>query len=485
MKSSKVKTIIIIVLAVILVAESGVMIFRKGGSKGGDIDVTLNISTEGTGREIGEAVSAVINDLVSGISGGVIPAGSISAAVKSVVYSDFVVNTVASIAMPLLYQTLVDLRMLDFATNMDLYATGPLFAEKIAGRDYTCVDKDGQRKPLVDVLNAVGKDWKYMDTKVSYTDENGKQTETTIWNSIRWGVSDEATFYAAMNDVGEALRGVLEVALQGRERVVNVNVPEVFLGTSSIPINMDAATVYNETGAGGWEKGIVPLFNALGLVEGEYPSVEEFNAYESAADVWKAIFGSVLKLVEKVEADPVNGLTSMLVGFADAVESGSFKAGFETMRLDAKFNKLAAVAMDFSDGLLFNLGDALLEIVEQLGIKVTGSFNDLLDSLPGALLKKSVDLPQMDVAALKACAAETTLPNGNKAFKADSGKVVAFLVEYVMDDQVVAAIINATSLAGTPEGQQIISSVSKSEEGLKELANVIVKLILSKLQPAA
>ena len=266
MKSSKVKTIIIIVLAVILVAESGVMIFRKGGSKGGDIDVTLNISTEGTGREIGEAVSAVINDRVSGISGGVIPAGSISAAVKSVVYSDFVVNTVASIAMPLLYQTLVDLRMLDFATNMDLYATGPLFAEKIAGRDYTCVDKDGQRKPLVDVLNAVGKDGKYMDTKVSYTDENGKQTETTIWNSIRWGVSDEATFYAAMNDVGEALRGVLEVALQGRERVVNVNVPEVFLGTSSIPINMDAATVYNETGAGGWEKGIVPLFNALGLL---------------------------------------------------------------------------------------------------------------------------------------------------------------------------------------------------------------------------
>lgn len=486
MRKSDVKLIAIIVLAVLVVVE-GIGIIFVGRSNKGDnvINVSLNMSLDGAGDEVGEAVSTVLTDALSGVKNGSIPAGTIGNAVKGVVYSDFVVNAVTSIAMPLLYQTLVDLGMLDFATNMDLYATGPLFATKLEGKTYTCVDKDGERKPLVDVLNAVGEDWTYMDEKVAWKDEDGKQVTTTLWNSIQWGVKDEATFYAAMNDVGEALRGVLEVTMQGKERVVNVNVPEVLVGKDVLPINLDAAVVYNETGKGGWEAGLIPLFNELGLVEGEYPSVEEFNAYESCADIWKAIFGSILNLVDKIEKDPVNGLTSMLVGFADAVDSGKFKGWFETLRLDADFHELATIAMGFNDGLLVNLGDVLLSVVEQTGIKVTGNFNELLDSLPSAIFKKSVNLPDMSVDGLRACATEKTLPNGNKAYTADANKTVNFLVNYICDDEVIKVLVDALGLTGTPEGDRIISGATKSEEGLRELASAVVSVILGKIKPKA
>ena len=483
-KSSIIKTVIIIILAVIIVAESFLLIFREVRSKDPQINVSLTLSIDGMGDSIGSAVGKVLGDTLTGLKSGALPKGGISPAVKEIVYSDLVVSMVASIGLPLLYQTLVGLRMLDFATNMDLFATGPLFAGKLEGKAYTCVDKDGTRKPLTDVLNAVGENWEYMNEKVSYTDEDGKNVETTLWNSIQWGVSDEATFYAALSDIGEALRGALEVSLQGRERVVNVNVPEVILGTDSLPINMDAATIFNATGAGGYEKGLIPLFNALGLEDGDYPSVEEFNAYESTADIWKAIFGSVFKVLEKIESDPVNRLTSLLVNFADIVDSGRFKEMFSTLRLDAEFNKLASMAMDFHDGLLFNVGEALLKIVEETGLNLSGNFNDLLDSTLKVLTKKEGNLPDLDVAALKGCASEKTLPNGNKVLVADSEKVLNFLVNYAMDDELVRAVVNATELGGTPEGEKIIAAASKSEEGLRELVNAILPLILNKLKSA-
>ena len=482
MKESKIKTVIIIILAVIVALEGAFIIFRgAGGKKGNEINVTVNLSYDGMGDAVGAAAGAALGDLLTGLKSGSIPKGGVVSTIKSVVYSDLVVNTVASIAFPLLYQTLVELRMLPYAVNMDLYATGPLFAGKIEGKPYTCVDIDGTRKPLTEVLNAVGEEWTYMDQKVTYVDEDGKTVETTIWNSIQWGVSDEATFFAAMNDIGEGLRGVFEVALQGKERIVNVNVPEVIIGTDKIPINMDAATIYNESSSGGYALGVIPLFNSLGLDEGDYPSGADFASYESTEDMWKAIFQPVFKLLEKVEGDPINVLMSMLVNFADIIDSGSFKTMFETMRLDAKFNKLAAVAMDFHDGLLFNLGDALLSIVEQTGIKVTGNFNELLDSLLKILTKKDGDLPDFDVASLKACSTEKTLSNGNKVYVADSDMVMKLLVDYVMDDELVRAVVNSTELAGTPDGEKIISSAQKSEEGLKELVYVLLPLIQKKL----
>ena len=438
----------------------------------------------GPDKAVGGAVGTALSDVMGSIGNGALQPGSIKEMAAELIYSDFIVNTVMSISYPLLYQTLLDLGMLDFATYMDLYATGPLLAGKLEGKSYTCVDKDGTRKPLTEVLNNVGEDWTYMDTKVSYEDGDGDTRETTLWNSIQWGVTDEASFYSAMNDMGEGLRGVLEVAMQGKERVINVNVLEVLLKFDKIPLNMDAATVFCDDGQGGYAKGLVPLLSTLGLEEGDYPSVDEFKSYTSIADMWKAIFGPVLNLAEKIGNDPVHMLTNMLVNFADLVESGKFKEYMETLRLDATYNKLAALAMGFSDGQLFNLGDALIDIIGESGLNLTGSFNDLMDSFIKVLTKKDGDMPDMDVAGLKACASEKTLSNGTAVLEADPDKVIEFMVNYLMDDQIVSAVVNATELAGTPEGDAIISGVEKSEEGLRQLVNALVPVLLKKLNAA-
>ena len=481
--SYKLKKILIVVLALALLIESAALIGKKGG--GPQVNVTLNLSTEGMGEEIGKSVSAGLSGVVAGVTSGSLPADGVSNIVKNVIYSDFVVNMVMSMAYPMLYQVLTDLGLMDFATYMDLYATGPLLATKLEGKPYTCVDKDGSRKNLTEVLNNVGDDWTYMDAKVTWQDDDGNDRETTLWNSIQWGVTDETSFYAAMNDMGEGLRGCLEVALQGKERVINVNVLEVLLKFDKIPLNMDAATVFNDSGAGGYELALVPLFNSLGLEEGDYPAVSEFNSYTSIGDVWKGIFGPVLKTVEKTEKDPLNHATSMLVNFAAMIESGDLKKNMSTIRLDAKYNKLASLAMGFQDGLLFNLGDALVGMMEDTGLNLSGGFNDLLDSFVKLLTKKDGDLPDMDVAGLLACAEETTLPNGAKYYKADPDKVIEFMVNYLMDDRIVAAVVNATELAGTPEGEAVISGVEKSEEGLKQMVNALLPLLLKKLNAAA
>ncbi|MBQ6067708.1 MAG: hypothetical protein IJK89_12925 [Clostridia bacterium] len=480
----KLKKILVVALAAVVLLESVALLSGKGGGAQNVIDVTLNVSFDGMEKAVSGSIGTALSEAVAGIKAGELKQDSIKNMVTGLIHSDFVVNTVMSISYPLLYQTLVDLGMLDFATYMDLYATGPLLAGKLEGKSYTCVDKDGTRKNLTEVLNNVGEDWTYMDTKVSYEDEDGNTRETTLWNSIQWGVKDEASFYTAMNDMGEGLRGVLEVAMQGKERVINVNVLEVLLKFDKIPFNMDAATIYHAEGQSGYELGLVPLFNSLGLDEGDYPSVSEFNGYNSVGDMWKAIFGPVLTLAEKIENAPVPMLTSMLVNFADLIETGKFKEYMGHLRLDAQYNKLAAMVMGFSDGLLFNLGDALIEIIEESGLNLSGNFNDLLDSFVKVLTKKDGDLPDMDVAGLLACASEKTLSNGAKVYEADPDKVIEFMVNYLMDDRIVAAIVNATELAGTPEGEAVISGVEKSEEGLRQMVNALLPVLLKKLNAA-
>ena len=164
--SYKLKKILIVVLALVVVIESAVLIGKKGGGVN-VIDVTLNMSFDGMEKTISSSIGTAISDAVAGIRAGELKKDSIKNMVTGLIHSDFVVNTVMSLSYPLLYQTLVELGMLDFATFMDLYATGPLLAGKLEGKPYTCVDKDGARKPLTEVLNNVGEDWSYMDTKVS------------------------------------------------------------------------------------------------------------------------------------------------------------------------------------------------------------------------------------------------------------------------------------------------------------------------------
>ncbi|MBR6781493.1 MAG: hypothetical protein IKM24_10830 [Clostridia bacterium] len=473
------RNIIITVVVIALIIGGAVGIVGKNSSEevsGKDQSVvSLQVNMGGVVGDLSDTAS----DLVTDVTGGNFSVASVLGTVKEFVYSDTIVNVIMSLAYPLLKQVLTDLNMLEFAHTIDLYYSGPSLAEQLGENAYTCLDKDGTRKALNDVLNSVGDDWTYMDTEVSYTKENGSSGTTTLWNSIEWGVTDEESFFTVMGEMSKGLRGVLEVCIQGKTRVVNVNVLEVLLDFDAIPIRMDAADIYNESEKTGYELCLVRLFNMLGLVEGEYPSVDEYCGYTEISDMWKGILQPVFAAVDKITQDPMNNLTSLLVNFANAVESGELVNGMRALRMDAKFNPLAALVMGYEDGLLFNLGQSLVEMIESMGIKLSGDFNTLLDSLLIMITKsESADLPNMDVATLITCATAETLTNGNTYYVADAQKVTDFLIEYVVLEGMIEAILQHTSLAGTQTATDIVAGVADGKAGvikaIKTLANALL-----------
>lgn len=483
MQKHKTKNIIIIILVAVLLIENIAVavtgITKKSTSAHNEpAKIELNLSLDGVSSEISSAFS----DFASKFTENGISTSDITGLVKKVVYSDLIVNTIMSMAYPLLFQVLTNLDMMDFATNIDLYPTGPLYAEKIQGSSYTCCDKDGTRKPLTEVLNNVGDDWSYMDTRVTWYDTDGTERTTTLWNSIKWGVTDKESFYKVMSDMSEGLRGVLEICIQSKSRVVNINVVDFLLNTDAIPINLDAATIYNASPKSGYETCLIPLFNTLGLKDGEYPTNAEACAYTNLGDIWKAILEPVLLAVDKAVADPVNGLTSMLINFAYAIETGNLKNSMRALKMDGDFHDLATAVMGFQDGEIYNLGDSLIEIIGEMGIDLTGNFNNLLDGLLKLITKSdAADMPDMDINALFACAAVSYLPDGNAYYTADSQKTVDFLIDYAVNEKIIESVIDLTPLKGTEEAATIISAIGQSKDGLKTIAKTVVGLLLEKL----
>lgn len=481
------KTIVIIVLCAALVLESGVLIARKGGTKKvPETQFVLTISMDGLGDKLGAKLSRTLTDTVTSLIDGKIPEGGIPAIAKTFLYQDFLINAVMSVSFPLLVRVLKDIEMLDFSEAARLHPLPFQMAEVLSGKGYTCCDKDGSRKDICEVLKTANDNWAFFDEKISWKDDDGTDMNTTVWNSIHWNITDETSFFTAMNDMSEGLRGVLEICLQNKEVVANVNALEVLLGTDAIPLNIDAATLFNSTGKSGYETCLIPLFNMLGLDEGEYVSDSDFCGYTELSDIWKAIFDNIMKVLEKTEKDPVNMLTSMLVNFADAMDKGTIVENMKTLKLDADFNVLASLAMGYKDGLLSNLGELLVEVIESLGIKFSGNFNELLDSLPGLIPSVgAMDLPDMDVNKLVSCASEKTLANGNKVYVADAAAVVDYLVDYAVNEQIFQILFEKTDFLTPDEEAKLVSSLGNSKEGIKQLIKTVIPIVLNKLSAAA
>ncbi len=483
LQKSRLKNAVIIILSLVIVIETvafaAVGLTKKPErSHSTEGTIELNLNFDGVGQEISSVVTAFVGNLSEK---GIKPE-DITGLVKKVVYSDLIVNTIMSMAYPLLFQVLTNLEMMDFATNIDLYPTGPLYAAKIQDKPYTCCDKDGSRKPLADVLNNVGSDWTYMDTKVSWVDTDGVQKTTTLWNSIKWGVTDKESFYAVMADMSEGLRGVLEICVQSKSRIVNINVVDFLLNTDALPINMDAATIYNSSPKSGYETCLLTLFSALGLKTGEYPAPAEVCAYTDLGDIWKAILEPVLYAVDKAAADPVNGLTSMLINFAAIIENGTLCNSMRALKMDGDFHDLATAVMGFEDGEIYNLGNSLIEIIGEIGLDISGSFNNLLDGLLKLISKSDyADMPDMNMSALLACASTSTLSDGSVYYTADSQKTIDFLIDYAVNEKIIESIINLTPLKGTEEASTIVSAVGQSRDGLITIAKTLVGILLEKL----
>ena len=242
-------------------------------------------------------------------------------------------------------------------------------------------------------------------------------------------------------------------------------------------------TIYNSSEKSGYEICLAnTLFVALGLKQGEFPAPAEVCAYTNLGDIWKAILEPVLLAVDKAAADPVNGLTSMLINFASAIETGKLTSGMRALKMDGDFHELATKVMGFEDGEIYNLGDSLIEIIGEMGLDITGSFNNLLDGLLKMISKSDyADMPDMDITRLTSCASVTTLADGGTYYIADSQKTIDFLIEYAVNEKIIESIINLTPLKGTPEAATIVSAVGQSKEGLTTIAKTLVGLLLEKL----
>ena len=139
---NKMKNIIFGILVAVIVIEtvafgiSGILGGKNTASApvSGEAQALININTKGMATEVVNAVKPMLEGIVD----GEMPEGGLMGVVEKVVYSDMIVNTLMSISYPLLYDVLVSLDLLEFATELDLYATGPLAATRFEGMSYTC-----------------------------------------------------------------------------------------------------------------------------------------------------------------------------------------------------------------------------------------------------------------------------------------------------------------------------------------------------------
>ena len=486
-KKSKFKTILIIVLAVVIVIESCVLIFGKKNNAepanttppNGEIDTSAVTVQEDPVIEVEE--TAILAKLLGGED------QNVGDMLRGMIYSNSLISTVMSIVYPMLYDQVQS--MLDLVGFIDLFPTGPEFAQQMGNVGYTAVDKDGVRKPLTDVLNSVGSDWSYMDTRVKWTteDEEGNVTEHegNIYDSIDWLVHDQVSFYQAMNDVTLGFRGLIETTVQSRTLTIGLMDAGAKMANidflASIPLSIEAARVYNPSEMTGYQAFFVYLYNLLGLVDGEYPSSEEACGYATMGELWKAIIESVIFAVEKMMQDPAQNVANVITNLVDAIDSGKFIKRFYMTSLYLSYNPLVGKIMKAEDSEQFNLGGTVLGAVDDMNINIRGSWNDLLASVVKMIGGEDMKAPTFNTKAFLAAATPTTLPNGNKVYKASPDKVTAAFVDYLMQDEVVEALLAKVNLFSAEDNKKIVKAFSEADDGISNLLKVIFSVVLANL----
>lgn len=474
------KTIVIVILALVIVFESVALVLTKKDS-GNESDV-ITVPVQGTVAEQPEQPQAATPlEITGGLLSGLLGDGNVGDMLRNMIYSNSIVSALMSAVYPMLYNELNNGGMLDFGPSIHLYATGKLLADQLGNVPYTAVDRDGMRKPLTEILRTVDTNWQYMDSVVKYTDSNDVEQKTTIWNSIDWKVSDQDSFYSAMNNMTLGFRGLLETCMQNKEGVVTINLLEFALDIDKIPVNLDAAVITNTSEKSGYEMCLIYLFNVLGLVDGEYPTSEEFCAYETMGEVWKAIIESVIKAVEKIMTDPANKLASVLINLVNAIDSGRLVSGFRAMHMYGTYHALAKMAMGLEDGEVFNLGNTLIGIIEDMGITITGKFQDTLKGVVAMVAKKDVAIPVFDVAGFVACGTPTTLPNGNTIYTANADSVYGYFVDYLMQGDLLKLILGMTGMFDEADANEIIAAFNAADDGISNLIKVVLKVVLGNL----
>jgi len=424
----------------------------------------------------------------------------VSDLLRGILYKNSIVSAIMSAVYPMLYDAVKGM-LLAPATGFHLYGDGKDIAKLMAGTPYTAVDLDGTRKPLSEILANVGTNWGYMDRKVKWTDENGVEQKTKIYDTIDWGVEDKETFYVALNDCAKAFSGLLETTLQNKEIELKItgdmvntlleagdNAPTIpganlVLGLIPVATALNKNGALDGTGRSGYEYGIVYLFNLLGLKDGQYPSKEEFCGYENPGQVLEALIETVLSAVDQIMEDPATNLASVLMNLANAVESGQFVSHMKKMSLFIDFSDLVSkitelASLDLASKEYFNLGETIVNLVEGMGISLNGSFDGLLKGLVKMLLGEEIAMPTFNTKAFLACGTASTLSNGNKVYRANADAAFNYLSHYVLQDSILEVILDKVDIFNAKTKAQILAVFDDTSDGVADLVGVVLKVVL-------
>ena len=500
-KKSKAKNIVIVILCVLLVVESCALLF--GGKKDeipGTADDPVQVVDGGKG-EIDTSEVTVQEDIATkaepeSILKKVLGDKDVGEMLRGMLYTNALPTAAMTAVMPMLYDQAGDLASV--APNINLYVTGPLLAEQMGEVAYTAVDKDGVRKPLTDILIKLGSKWKYLDTKVKWTDENGDEQEGTIASSIDWCVTDQDSFYQALNDASLGFRGLLEISVQSKRgsielsKALSMAVDEALAEKlspvvgmlTSIPV-IDtlkyAAHVYNPNEMSGYQAFFVYLFNILGLVDGEYPSDSEVRNYNTMGEVFKALIESIIFAVEKIVQDPGQNIANVLLNLVDAIDSGKFINRFYMCDMHIEYNDtLQKLGVVGEDDTLFNLGDTVNGIVKDMGIDLHENWNGLLKGV-FKMLGAGNNVPKFNTAQFLATGKARTLPNGNKVYTANANKTFGFFVDYIMQGEIVDVLLGKVGLFKKKDVAKIVKSFNAADEGISNLMKTVIAAALANL----
>ena len=506
-KKSKAKTIVIVILCILLVVESGMLIFGNKGN--GEAAVTAEDPVQvvdGGKGEIDTSEVTTQDDLATQADPDSILKGlltdengktkNIGDMLRDMLYTNALPTAAMTMVMPMLYDQAGDLASV--APNINLYVTGPLLAQQMGEVAYTAVDKDGVRKPLTDILTKLGTKWKYLDTIVKWTDENGEPQEGTISSSIDWCVHDQDSFYQAMNDASLGFRGLLEISVQSKKGSIELSkalsmaldeamaeklspVVGMLTGIPGLDTLKYAAHVYNPNEMSGYQAFFVYLFNILGLVDGEYPSDSEVRNYGTMGELFKALIESIVFAVEKIMKDPGQNLANVLLNLVDAIDSGKFIKRIYMCDMHIEYNKtLQKLGVVGADDTLFNLGDTVNGIVKDMGIDLHNNWNGLLKGV-FKMLGAGNNVPKFNTAKFLATGKTRTLPNGNKVYTANANATFGYFVDYIMQGEIVELLLGKVGLFKKKDVNKIVKAFNAADDGISNLMKAVIAGALNNL----
>lgn len=301
----------------------------------------------------------------------------------------------------------------------------------------------GVGTPIYTALKAAGRDW----TKLVCADDPETPEDETKVLEFEWGVYDAETFTDTLAVVFDSLLPLLNAVLTGTafnetlanaayaystdtKYIVNVGKLAVF---GDLNLQIPGLTVYNDV--------LKPLFTILGV-----ENIPTLKSGASGDDIAKAIIEPLLGVIERVLANPISEVLSILPNLVYFVSMDSVQEILNSLNISLHLKIEAEVDKDNSGTLVDLLGGTLLSLLgDKLAFDVELAIADLIDLydmlgfeisdfneiLKFATAGMGLELPPIKQQEIIFCSDWTT-KNGAVYLEANKGDLMFWLLNYVL-----------------------------------------------------